>query len=320
MPSVAPANHLRVEKKGTANNNIKQDHPQPVRLIPYLDKINLLLKSNSYAELAIALAAVTGRRFSEIVRGDFSVPDAPNSPYEFIFKGQLKKSSTASAYITYSLVPAIDVIEAVLRFRSMEKISSLLGASVRQINDSINAAVNYQVQQHFQENKIISVLVGESRVTVQNLRGVYGEIATHFFCPNRACFPRFLASCLGHLIGDEAVSALNSPSTQHYFHYYLVDEEDKQIDSMGVRLEPAMDRPITETEVEVEVSRSSPKVESPLTTESDLEVPGKSDRAILDISLSTKERFQTIQGSYMSEDNTLISLMNDAQKVALLNK
>ena len=318
--------YSEMKRSTTANNNIKQDHPQPVRLIPYLDKINLLLKSNSYAELAIGIAAVTGRRFSEIVRGNFSVPDAPASPYEFIFEGQLKKSFTASAYVTYSLVPAINVIEAVLRFRSMEKVSSLSNASVRQINDSINAAVNYQVQQHFQENKIISVLVGESRVTVQNLRGVYGEIATHFFCPNRACFPRFLASCLGHLIGDEAVSALNSPSTQHYFHYYLVDEEDKQIDSMGVKLEPAMDRPRTEAEVEVEVPRSLPKVESPLTTESNLEeknysdreVSAKADRAILDISLSTKERFQTIQGSYMSEDNTLISLMNDAQKVSLL--
>lgn len=74
----------------------------------------------------------------------------------------------------------------------------------------------------------------------------------------------FSPSCLGHLIRDEAVSALNSPSTQHYFHYYLVDEEDKQIDSMGVLLEPAMNQFITETEVEVEVPRSLPKEESPL--------------------------------------------------------
>lgn len=322
--------YSEMKRSTTANNNIKQDHPQPVRLIPYLDKINLLLKSNSYTELAIGIAAVTGRRFSEIVRGNFSVPDAPASPYEFIFEGQLKKSFTASAYVTYSLVPAINVIEAVLRFRSMEKVSSLSNASVRQINDSINAAVNYQVQQHFQENKIISVLVGESRVTVQNLRGVYGEIATHFFCPNRACFPRFLASCLGHLIGDEAVSALNSPSTQHYFHYYLVDEEDKQIDSMGVRLEPAMNQlgsaaqaprslpekePLSTTNGDLEVLGKSDRTSNPM---SDRQVPALADRAILDISLSTKERFQTIQGSYMSEDNTLISLMDDAQKVPLL--
>lgn len=49
-------------------------------------------------------------------------------------------------------------------------------------------------------------------------------------------------------------------------------------------------------------------------------MPDKADRAILDISLSTKKRFQTIQGSYMSEDNTLISLMDDAQKVELLKQ
>ena len=54
-----------------------------------------------------------------------------------------------------------------------------------------------------QDTGIISVLPGEAGVSIQNLRGAYGEIATHFFCPNRASFPRFLSASLGHLIGDE---------------------------------------------------------------------------------------------------------------------
>ena len=45
----------------------------------------------------------------------------------------------------------------------------------------------------------------------------------------------YITAKLGHLIGGE-LRDRSSPSTQHYFHYYLVDEQDHQIDSMGVKL------------------------------------------------------------------------------------
>ncbi len=44
------------------NNNLKQDSLQPVNLSLYLERVSSLLESDDPLELAIALAAVTGRR------------------------------------------------------------------------------------------------------------------------------------------------------------------------------------------------------------------------------------------------------------------
>lgn len=169
--------------------------------------IDLLPQTNQ--ELPIAIAAASGRRFSELIIGRFSLPQSLTSPYQFLFEGQLKKSGPTSAYLTHSIVPATILIDAICRFRAIPKVQALQSAGFRQINDTLNAAVNYHVRQHFETTGIIAVLEEESRVTIQNLRGVYGEIATHFFCPNRAAFPRFLSSQLGHLIGNEIISSNN---------------------------------------------------------------------------------------------------------------
>lgn len=315
--------YLNMKRSTTTNNNRKQNNPKPVRLYPYLDKIQLLLSSKSYSELATGIAAATGRRFSEIVKSNFSFPKTPSSPYEFIFEGQLKKSSAAPAYSTYSLVWAANIIEAIARFHSFSKIQQLEDVSTRQIN----AAVNYQVEQHFQNTGIVSVLEGESRVTIQNLRGVYGEIATHFFCPNRASFPKFLSSCLGHLIGDEAIYRSNSPSTEHYFHYYLVDEEDKQINSIGVMLDKDF-----LTAAEVQISQE----DTHLDNKEQQKTSFSQSNSILNLHISTKERFKAFKGKNMTggnalgqradsapvlnENETLISLMNQAQKVPSLER
>jgi hypothetical protein len=299
--------YVGLKRATTTKNNLKQDRPQPVILPLYLGKVEGLLDSKSYPELATGIAAASGRRFSELIKGRFSLPYSADSPYQFIFEGQLKKQDEAPAYVTYSLVPADELMEAIARLRSFPKIKPLISASIRQINDSMNAAVNYQVQRHFQAPNIVSVLHGESRVTIQNLRGVYGEIATHFFCPNRAAFPRFLASCLGHLIGDEAIASSNSPSTQHYFHYYLINEESQQIDSMGVMLDKA-DSQLPTPEVKPD------EREQPTTTAK------KHQRTILHLHTVTKERFQTFRGKDMSENDTVIALMDKAERAEQLER
>lgn len=165
----------------------------------------------------------------------------------------------------------------------------------------MNAAVNYQVKRHFQDSNIVSVLEGESRVSIQNLRAIYGEIATHFFCPNRASFPRFLSSQLGHLINDEAIDNSNSSSTEHYFHYYLVDEDGQQIDSVGILLEESESAPKNySTENKVNASQN--------------QHPVTSSHTILNLSASVIERFQTWKGDNMSENDALVSLIEKAEK------
>lgn len=293
--------YLGLNKLTTANNNIKQDNPKPVKLKPYLEKVQYLLHSPSCSELATGIAIVTGRRFSELVLGQFSLPtDSAAGFYQYLFEGQLKKSDTADAFLTYSLIPASVLVDAIARFRSLSEIQSLISksASPTEINETINSAVNYQVQQHFQRTGIVEVLEKESRVTIHNLRGVYGEIATYFFCANRASFPRFLSFKLGHLIGSDAVNLRNSPSTEHYFHYYLVDEDDRTIHSMGVKLAQSIPN-----EEELDYF-SSDKIESAISD---------NQRTILQIRLSTKQRFLSFQGNSMNENDTLNSVLDKAE-------
>ncbi len=70
---------------------------------------------------------------------------------------------------------------------------------------------------------------------VQNLRSIYGEIAVHFFCPSDIGIHRFIQQRLGHLISDpELAHSKNSGSTEHYFHYYLIDHQGQPLTTKGI--------------------------------------------------------------------------------------
>ncbi|MEL4895932.1 protelomerase family protein, partial [Crocosphaera sp. Alani8] len=97
-----------------------------------------------------------------------------------------------------------------------------------------NVQVNRVVQKLFQETDIVPVIPGKNYVSVHRLRGVYGAIAVHFFCPEFRHEHRFLQNYLGHVLHEQV--APNSPATPHYFHYYLVDEEGNRLGDKGVKL------------------------------------------------------------------------------------
>jgi hypothetical protein len=228
--------YARIAAQTITNNNRKQDELQPVQFTPYLEVAQQLLQSDDPYELAVAIAAVTGRRFSEVVeRGIFELT---HHPYEVMFKGQLKKRDHSSevAFLTPTLLPAQEVVAAFVRFRAMPPIEAMQGLTPTVINTRMNALINKVVAERFEETGIIPVLDGESRVTIHNLRGVYGEIAVHFFCPPHQGTHRFVQQRLGHLIqANELKQRKNSGATEHYFHYYLVDAEGQPITTKGVK-------------------------------------------------------------------------------------
>ena len=246
------ADYEKFAKATTANNNLKQDSLKPVNKQLYLEAVSSLLESSQPEELAIAIAAVTGRRYSEVMaRGEFSFTD---NPYQIHFKGQLKKrtayapckgasrrskkrGSDDDSYTIYTLVPADFVLAAISRFRTHSDIAALDDASIEEINQ-LNTPINRKIEHYLQDTNLVPVLKSEAGVTIQNLRGIYGEIAVHFFCPPNVGTHRFVQQKLGHLINDSDLSQRkNSGSTEHYFHYYLVDDDGKQLAQKGVKLE-----------------------------------------------------------------------------------
>jgi Telomere resolvase len=217
-------------------NNQKQDNLCPVNLEAFLGVVAILLQSTNPFDLAAGIAAATGRRFSEVVaKGDFVKADKDPQSFWLSFGGQLKKKSVADRFRTPALFPATIVLKALKRFRSLPRIAKLAESSPDLINRSLADSVNRSVDRHFAD--LVPVLPGETAVTIHNLRAIYGEICTHYFCPPDRTTARFVQECLGHVISEQELRRANSAATQHYFHYFLVDSAGKHLSAKGIKLE-----------------------------------------------------------------------------------
>jgi hypothetical protein len=219
-------------------NNLKQDNLQPVNPDIFLAVAADLLNSADPFDLAVGIAATTGRRFSEVVaKGTMT---ATNDLYWISFAGQLKKRTEADSYLTPCLLPAVVVLDAMERFRQHPRIAALADFSAIEINRSLADSVKRSVIRNFGDTGIVPILPSESAVTVHNLRGVYGEICTHFFCPPDRAVSRFVQERLGHVISADELKRANSSATQHYFHYYLVDSNGQHLGAKGIKLGESM--------------------------------------------------------------------------------
>jgi Telomere resolvase len=224
-------------------NNLKQDNLQPVNPDAFLAVAANLLQSDDPFDLAVGIAATTGRRFSEVVaKGKMT---ATNDLYWISFSGQLKKRLAADSFLTPCLLPAAIVLASMERFRQHPRIAALADLSAIEINRSLADSVKRSVIRNFGDTGIVPILPSESAVTVHNLRGIYGEICTHFFCPPDRAVSRFVQERLGHVISADELKRANSSATQHYFHYYLVDSNGQHLGAKGIKLTTKEVQPIT---------------------------------------------------------------------------
>ncbi|HEY9908590.1 MAG TPA: protelomerase family protein, partial [Thermosynechococcaceae cyanobacterium] len=204
-----------------------------VRVDAYRKRVQDLLDSEEAEVLAIAIAALTGRRHAEVVAvGKFQ---ETGHRYQLRFEGQQKKAE-AEAFEIVSLVPVRDLLPVFERFRSLPGVQALVGLDDDHPQvQAFNSRVNRQVQALFGATGLVPVLKGFKTVSIHRLRALYGAIAVHFFCANNQHLHRFLQNHLGHVLTKE-VGATNSRATDHYFHYYLVKEDGTPITARGVKL------------------------------------------------------------------------------------
>jgi integrase len=217
----------------TAKNNQRQDDLKPVRVDAYLRRVGELLESEEPEVLAIAIAALTGRRFAEVVSvGRFEVT---GHPYQLRFEGQQKKVG-AEAFEIVSLIPGRELLLVIERFRALPQMQALVGLDDDHPQmQAFNTRVNRRVQALFGATGLVPVLEGFKSVSIHRLRALYGAIAIHFFCANNQHLHRFLQNYLGHVLTKE-VGVGNSRATDHYFHYFLVREDGSPITARGVKL------------------------------------------------------------------------------------
>jgi len=258
------ATYQQIRSEGTAANNSRQDNLQPVQLQRYLDTAVELLASDDERHLAIALAALTGRRHTEVIsKGQFQ---PTHHPYLLHFQGQQKKQvsegEAAPAFDILTLVPATQVLEGIERFRTLPAIQQLEGVDSKDPRLRVlNTRIDREVKCLFQDSDIVPVLAGKKTVSIHRLRGVYGAIAIHFFCPPTKHQHRFLQHYLGHVL-DQQQAAPNSVATSHYFHYRLVNEQGQPLEGQGVLLDANGLPPLERDEVQLESTQPVAQEES----------------------------------------------------------
>jgi hypothetical protein len=227
--------YLSNRKQTNIGNNQRQDNPQPFNPDRYLEKAAQLLQAQEPETLAVGIAAVTGRRHTEVaVSGRFS---PTRHFYLLTFDGQLKKADPI-VYTILTLLPVEQVLEAIDRFRGFPQVQALAGlTSADREVAAFRARVNTRVRHHFQDSQILPLLPGFQSVSVHRLRAAYARVAIHYWLPGQGVNEqRWLQFYLGHVAPGEMKDAANSNSASHYFGYCLVNDQGKPITVTGIKL------------------------------------------------------------------------------------
>ena len=176
------------------------------------------------------------------------------------FEGQ-QKSKDRDSYEIVTLVPSNELLARIRVFRAMPEVAKLMQVSEEQYEDAVRkltVQINRECQKHLGE--IVPPLEDRDRMSVHNLRSLYGAIATHFFCPEDHHEYAFIQNYLGHVT--------DSSATSHYFRYMLVDEEQQVITTKGILLGNIPPFPTT-MKTESEVAAFLPEIGTLLNTSMD---------------------------------------------------
>jgi hypothetical protein len=264
-----PETYAEHRAQTNAHNNDRQDNPADVELDPYLAKVEELAHSQAPEELAIAVAAITGRRHVEVVaQGRFTL-SATQHRYLLHFEGQAKKRDDQpnAGFDILTLIPATEALALIDRFRSHPTVVPLIGQDDEHPDvQAFHARVNRRAQKVFGQSGLVPVLHGFKTVSIHRLRALWGAIAYHFFAPGQKNPQRFLQHYLGH-VSDTLHSAANAPVTGHYFHYRLW-RNGKELTAKGVKLAGAGVLPETtidppQPEAETAITPEAPSTATP---------------------------------------------------------
>ncbi|MCM1982880.1 protelomerase family protein [Lyngbya confervoides] len=183
----SPEEYEQLDKRQAQVNRKRLLNLKTVPLDRYLAKIHELLHSQdkfAARHMAIAIAAVTGRRMGEVVaRGKFTLTE---HPYLLHFTGQQKHE--CDGYNIVTLIPAEELLERIKCFRTMPDIKALMklkGDSLKAELNKFDVQLNRECNKLLNRTEIVPPLEGKSTVTIHNLRSLWGAIATYFFCPSR---------------------------------------------------------------------------------------------------------------------------------------
>lgn len=198
-----------------------------------VEKATALLSSREWADVAAALAVLTGRRSSEILA---TARLYPKTDYSVTFTGALKRrgeEQTLSFEIP-TLAPAQLVIEAL---NKLHEWVDTKGMSAAAVNQRYGEAVACACDRHFLG--LVPLRSGRDNLYTHLFRTIYARIATHWYAPPNVADIEFMAAIQGHYqILDEQNPELRRSlvSSRHYNDYKIGDGNGNIDGRQGIKL------------------------------------------------------------------------------------
>lgn len=181
----------------------------------------LLLKSDSWSQIAAGLAVVTGRRAAEVMQ---TAQFEQASQWSVWFTGALKRrgEEVELRFELPTLVKATSVIAATKRLR---RAVDTEGMSNREINRAYSHAIAQACDRTFSD--LVPSREGKDNLYTHLFRSVYSTVATFWYCPPEVPELEFRAAVQGHYqILEEGQTELRRSlaASRHYFDYEIADK------------------------------------------------------------------------------------------------
>lgn len=179
-----------------------------------------LLESPEWAEVAAALAVLTGRRSSELLS---TAKFEPKTHWSVVFTGALKRgreTQTLSFEIP-TLTTSEKVCKALAKIRC--ELPEALELPAKEVNARFGPAVAAACDRHFSD--LVPSRAGGNLYT-HLFRAVYATIATFWYCPPRVDPVEFRAAIQGHYaVLDEHNPELRRSlaASRHYADFEIAD-------------------------------------------------------------------------------------------------
>ncbi len=212
-----------------------QDNAQPFSMDDAITKTEKLIKEADWRTVAAGLLFACQCRPTDLTL--FAEVKAV-SQYKIEFTTRVKQRDRPKTQVIYTLVKAVDFVDAFSRIRRDPALIALQGLSASEADSRTNKSINREVVREY--GAIIPAPFTEDILSAHNLRAAGARVAYHLYGKVGVDAQRFVELQLIH----EAKAA-----SANYNDYYCVDSDGKEITQKGMREgadEPLAAKPLSE--------------------------------------------------------------------------
>jgi outer membrane biosynthesis protein TonB len=192
----------------------------------------LASKTSTWADLAVGLGVVIGRRLSELL--GLRTKLEPKTDFSLLFTGQLKHQGELAAFEIPTLCPANTVLNAWKRLKFMLGSEQL---DPQSINQRFSRQCKEAANRHFAD--LVPPRIGEDDLYMHLFRSIYATLAVYYYCPPRVNGILFKAEIQGHrmIASTTDQETLRSyTASRHYDDYAIADPNGNVDGRRGLRL------------------------------------------------------------------------------------